>query len=129
MFQDKMWVMGGQTMPAFGGGSEEFYRDLWNTTDGVKWEKIELYEPCAITRGMIGGNAVERPDLGAGRREHTTLPRPRLEISTTMSGVQQTDSIGHSIPPQLLDRGNIMMWLPMMGECGCWKKLQTGKPE
>ncbi|MEZ6049702.1 MAG: hypothetical protein R3C11_29795, partial [Planctomycetaceae bacterium] len=77
VFQDKMWVMGGQTMPAFGGGSEEFYRDLWNTTDGVKWEKIELYEPCWSPRGMIGGNAILNDRiwvLGGGTYDTPTTP-------------------------------------------------------
>ena len=45
-------------MPAFGGGEEAFYRDLWTTTDGIEWEQITPEEPCWSARGMIGGNVV-----------------------------------------------------------------------
>jgi len=55
---DKIWVIGGQTMPAFAKSDERFYRDLWTTTDGVEWKKIVPEEPCWSARGMIGGSAV-----------------------------------------------------------------------
>lgn len=55
---DKIWVIGGQTMPAFAKSEEKFYRDIWTTTDGVDWKKIEPQEPCGSARGMIGGSAV-----------------------------------------------------------------------
>jgi hypothetical protein len=56
---DKIWVMGGQTMPAFAKAEEAFYRDAWTTTDGVDWQPIALQEPCWSPRGMIGGAAVK----------------------------------------------------------------------
>jgi N-acetylneuraminic acid mutarotase len=55
---DKIWVIGGQTMPAFAKSDEVFYRDLWTTTDGVEWKKVIPEEPCWSPRGMIGGSAV-----------------------------------------------------------------------
>jgi hypothetical protein len=55
---DKIWVIGGQTMPAFSKSDETFYRDVWNTADGVNWTKVEPQEPFWPQRGMIGGSAV-----------------------------------------------------------------------
>lgn len=57
-FRDKIWVMGGQTLPPFAPGEERFYRDIWNTSDGVNWEKVEPKEPYWPQRGMIGGQVV-----------------------------------------------------------------------
>jgi hypothetical protein len=55
---DKIWVIGGQSMPAFAKSDEVFYRDVWTTTDGVEWKKSVPEEPCWSARGMIGGSAV-----------------------------------------------------------------------
>ena len=57
-FKDRIWVIGGQTMPAFAGGQEEFYRDIWTTADGIDWQQVEIKEPCWSPRGMIGGSVV-----------------------------------------------------------------------
>ena len=56
---EKIWVIGGQTMPAFAKAEERFYRDVWTTTDGVDWKQVEVSEPCWSARGMIGGAAVK----------------------------------------------------------------------
>lgn len=74
---DRIWVIGGQTMPAFGGGDEQFFRDLWTTTDGVEWEQIEPAQPCWSARGMIGGSAVFQGRiwiLGGGTYDTPTTP-------------------------------------------------------
>jgi hypothetical protein len=55
---DKIWVIGGQTMPGFAKAEEAFYRDLWTTTNGTDWQRIVPEEPCWTARGMIGGSAV-----------------------------------------------------------------------
>jgi hypothetical protein len=55
---DRIWVMGGQSMPAFAPSEEAFYRDIWTTTDGVVWEPVVPEEPYWSARGMIGGSAV-----------------------------------------------------------------------
>lgn len=73
----KIWVMGGQTMPAFGGGEEKFYRDVWTTTDGKNWKKVEPKEPYWSARGMIGGNVVFKDRmwfLGGGTYDTPTTP-------------------------------------------------------
>ncbi len=56
---EKIWVIGGQTMPGFAPSEEVFYRDVWWTTDGATWTKIQPQEPCWSARGMIGGTAVK----------------------------------------------------------------------
>lgn len=56
-FDDKMWVMGGQTLPQFAPAAEVFYSDAWNSSDGVNWNKVADRLPWA-PRGLIGGSAV-----------------------------------------------------------------------
>lgn len=55
-----LWVIGGQTMPAFSKDDtpERFYRDIWTTGDGVQWTEVKPQEPYWSPRGMIGGSAV-----------------------------------------------------------------------
>ncbi|MEX2288603.1 MAG: hypothetical protein WD648_16010 [Planctomycetaceae bacterium] len=76
-FQEKIWVIGGQTMPSFGVAKEAFYRDAWNTTDGVNWRQVEPVEPCWSARGMIGGQVVFNNRmwiLGGGTYDTPTTP-------------------------------------------------------
>src|SRR5207244_3206154 len=40
VFRDKIWVLGGQTVPQYAPGDEVFYRDAWTSADGVRWEKV-----------------------------------------------------------------------------------------
>lgn len=58
VFDDRIWVMGGQSLPQIGGGKEIFYRDIWTTTDGINWTQVKPQEPFWPQRGMIGGNVV-----------------------------------------------------------------------
>jgi hypothetical protein len=58
VFQEKIWVIGGQTTPQFAPAKEVLYRDLWNTTDGIHWKQVEPVEPFWPARGMIGGSVV-----------------------------------------------------------------------
>lgn len=63
VFRDKIWVLGGQTIPQFAPGEERVFRDAWTTTDGVQWEEVKLSDPCWSPRGMIGGAAVHQGRL------------------------------------------------------------------
>lgn len=77
VFQDRIWVMGGQTMPGFAPSEEVFYRDVWNTEDGIHWSEITPEEPCWSPRGMIGGAAVHRDRiwiLGGGTYDTPQTP-------------------------------------------------------
>ncbi len=58
VFKDRIWVLGGQTLPQFAPAVEAFYRDVWNSADGVRWDRVTPAEPSWSARGMIGGNAV-----------------------------------------------------------------------
>ena len=57
-FDGGIWVMGGQTLPQFAPAPERFYRDLWNSADGVEWTQVAPAEPFWPQRGMIGCSAV-----------------------------------------------------------------------
>jgi len=77
VFKDRIWVMGGQTMPEFAPAKEKFYRDIWNTTDGVNWQKISPQGPYWPARGMIGGSVVFDDRiwiLGGGTYDTPTTP-------------------------------------------------------
>lgn len=54
----KIWVMGGQTMPGFAKSDEVIYGDVWNSEDGVRWNKVEPKGPRWSPRGVICGSAV-----------------------------------------------------------------------
>lgn len=58
VFRDKIWILGGQTLPQFAPAEEAFYEDVWNTSDGVHWDKVERVEPFRPSHGMAGGNAI-----------------------------------------------------------------------
>jgi hypothetical protein len=76
-FRDRLWVMGGQTMPAFAPSEERFYRDVWRSADGVNWEQVTPREPYWSPRGMIGGSAVFKDRiwvLGGGTYDTPTTP-------------------------------------------------------
>jgi hypothetical protein len=75
---DRIWVMGGQTMPGFAGEPERFYRDIWTTTDGRNWSEVKPAEPYWSARGMIGGSAVHQGRiwiLGGGTYDTPTTPK------------------------------------------------------
>jgi hypothetical protein len=81
VFRDKIWVLGGQTVPQFAGADEAFYRDVWTSADGVRWEKITPREPCWPARGMIGGSAVFRGRLWVlGGGTYDTPKRPQRQF-------------------------------------------------
>jgi len=76
-FQDKIWVIGGQTLPQYAPAKEVFYRDIWNTTDGIHWTQIMPKEPYWPVRGMIGGNVVFKDRiwiLGGGTYDTPKTP-------------------------------------------------------
>jgi N-acetylneuraminic acid mutarotase len=56
-FKEKLWVMGGQTLPQFAPEKEAFYNDVWSSADGVNWERVLEHAPWS-PRGLIGGSVV-----------------------------------------------------------------------
>jgi len=92
---DQIWVIGGQTMPAFakGGGAEAFYRDIWTTQDGVTWKEVKPQEPFWSARGMIGGSAVLNGRiwiLGGGTYDTPQTPSRQFfnDVWSSADGVQ-----------------------------------------
>jgi hypothetical protein len=91
--RDRIFVIGGQTMPAFAGGEEAFYRDVWTSADGVAWERIEPEGPCWSARGMIGGAAVFNDRiwvLGGGTYDTPAMPTRQFHNDVWSSADGQT---------------------------------------
>lgn len=94
-FKDRIWVMGGQTVPQFAPGAEVFYRDIWTTSDGISWEQVKPKEPFWPQRGMIGGSAVHKGRmwvLGGGTYD-TPKIKSRLffnDVWSSADGVEWT---------------------------------------
>ncbi len=94
-FQDRIWVLGGQTMPAFSPSEELFYRDIWRSADGVNWEQVTPKEPSWSPRGMIGGSAVFRNRiwvLGGGTYDTPKTPTRNFynDVWSSPDGVRWT---------------------------------------
>ncbi len=94
---DRIWVMGGQTMPAFAkdGVGERFYRDIWTTQDGREWTKVTPREPYWSARGMIGGSAVLHGRiwiLGGGTYDTPQTPTRKFhnDVWSSADGVRWT---------------------------------------
>jgi hypothetical protein len=76
-FRDRIWVVGGQTLPQFAPAEERFFDDVWCTEDGRRWELVEQVAPRWTARGMIGGSAVFGDRmwiLGGGRYDTPSTP-------------------------------------------------------
>ena len=58
VFKDRIWVMGGQTLPQFADADEKFYNDVWSTEDGVRWVQAAEKTPRWTPRGTIGGSVI-----------------------------------------------------------------------
>lgn len=91
-FKDKIWVMGGQTMPGFAPADEIFYSDVWNSSDGVNWSRVADKAPWA-PRGAIGGNAVFKDRLwilGGGTYDTPETPRRKFyhDVWSTSDGIR-----------------------------------------
>jgi len=91
-FHDRIWVLGGQTLPPFAPETEVFYNDVWSSADGSKWECILEHAPWS-PRGMIGGSVVFNDRiwlLGGGT--YDTPQRPKRdyfnEVWSTPNGVE-----------------------------------------
>ena len=93
--RDKIWIMGGQTLPPTVKVEERFYRDIWNTSDGVHWKQIVPQEPYWSTRGMISGSTVFKNRmwmLGGGTYDTPTKPKRTFynEVWSSVDGITWT---------------------------------------
>jgi hypothetical protein len=76
-FRDRIWVLGGQTVPQLAPADEVFYRDIWNSADGIHWQRVTPREPYWPQRGMIGGSVVFKDRiwvLGGGTYDTPKIP-------------------------------------------------------
>lgn len=94
-FADKIWVMGGQTVPPFAKSDEIFHRDIWKSADGVTWEKVTPKEPFWSQRGMIGGSVVLHGRmwvLGGGTYDTPKIPDRKFfnDVWSSADGVTWT---------------------------------------
>jgi len=79
-FDGKIWLMGGQTLPQFAPAPEAFHGDVWNSADGVTWDRVAEQAPWS-PRGMIGGSVVFQGRmwiLGGGT--YDTPGRPSRDV-------------------------------------------------
>jgi len=94
-FNDKIWVIGGQTVPQFAASPEIFYRDIWNSSDGITWEQVKPVEPFWPQRGMIGGSVVFNNRiwiLGGGTYDTATIPTRKFynDVWSSADGIHWT---------------------------------------
>jgi hypothetical protein len=92
VYDNKIWLMGGQTMSQFAGGKDRFYSDVWNTTDGKNWQKLDPNDCRWLPRGMIGGQALFKNRLwilGGGTYETRNVVVRKLynDIWSTTDGI------------------------------------------
>jgi hypothetical protein len=61
VFQDQLWMIGGQTLDNTPRDEFEYHNDVWRSEDGIHWEEVLPDEPESEThfsgRGIIGGLA------------------------------------------------------------------------
>ena len=101
VFEDKIWVMGGQTTPQFAPAREVLHRDIWNTADGIHWNRVTPREPFWPARGMIGGNVVFNSRiwiLGGGTYDTPQTPTRKFynDVWSSPDGVHWKRHVEHA---------------------------------
>ena len=95
VFQDRIWILGGQTLPQYAPAEERFCADIWNSADGVHWTRVIPEGPHWSPRGMIGGSAVFQDRmwiLGGGTYDTPEHPERRFfnDVWSSPDGVHWT---------------------------------------
>ena len=101
VFHNKIWVMGGQTVPQFAPGAGRFYDDIWNSDDGIRWTKAEPVGSRWPARGMIGGSIVFKDRiwiLGGGTYDTPDVPERRFynDVWSSPDGVHWECHVEHA---------------------------------
>lgn len=92
-FKDRIWVIGGQTIPNIANAKEAFHRDVWNSSDGVTWTEVKPKGDFWPQRGMIGGSAVFKGRiwiLGGGTYDTPKAPTRKFfnDVWSSADGVE-----------------------------------------
>ncbi len=100
-FRDRIWVLGGQTIPQIAPAREAFHRDIWSSADGKAWEQVKPQEPSWSPRGMIGGSAVFKGRmwvLGGGTYDTPGAPTRQFfnDVWSSADGVRWTRHLEHA---------------------------------
>ena len=100
-FQDRIWIMGGQTLPQFAPEKERFYDDVWSSADGVTWEPVAVKRPAWPARGMIGGSAVFKDRmwiLGGGTYDTPGVPQRAFynDVWSSADGIRWERHLEHA---------------------------------
>jgi len=95
---NKIWVIGGQTIPQLAKEKEIFYRDIWNTTDGIHWTEVKPKGTFWPQRGMIGGSAVFQGKiwiLGGGTYDTPKMPTRKFfnDVWSSVDGIIWTQHV------------------------------------
>jgi hypothetical protein len=101
VFRDKIWVMGGQTIPRIAQAEEFFHRDIWTSTDGASWERVMPKEPYWPQRGMIGGSIVFKDRvwiLGGGTYDTPKVPERKFfnDVWSSADGIVWKRHVEHA---------------------------------
>lgn len=104
VFKDKIWVMGGQTIAAKFAHLKvktHFYDDVWASTDGMTWEKVDVQRPAWPARGMIGGSVVFKDRmwiLGGGTYDTPDVPMRKFynDVWSSRDGVHWELHVEHA---------------------------------
>jgi hypothetical protein len=113
VFKNKIWIMGGQTIPQFAKSEEKFYNDVWNTKDGIKWIQISDNNPWK-PRGMIGGSVVFQEKMwiiGGGIYDTPSTPKRKFynDIWNTKDGINWS-LISKNAPWEARQYHDITVW-------------------
>jgi hypothetical protein len=114
-FADRLWVIGGQTMPDFVSGAVPYavYDDVWTSGDGATWTRLPADGPrwqarSAIMQGavlhgrvwIVGGGSYDNPSSGVPARQYMSDVwssedgvRWRREAATTPWSPRQYHSV------------------------------------
>jgi hypothetical protein len=82
-------------IPAIAKEKDVFYRDVWNSSDGVAWTEVKPKEPFWPQRGMIGGSTVFKDRiwiLGGGTYDTPTIPTRKFfnDVWSSADGIAWT---------------------------------------
>ncbi len=86
-FQNKIWLLGGQSFSSFGLGNvtPAAHSDVWNTFDGLAWNKVPPTTQVWSGRGIIGNQATLNGRLwvvAGGLYDDALFPRGRTYVDT-----------------------------------------------